>query len=338
MRRADRSKRVFILTRSAYAGQQRNAAVTWSGDIQGTWDVFAKQIPDGLNFTYSGIPYWNTDTGGFFSGDPQDPSYAELFTRWYQFSAFCPMFRVHGTNHPKEMWCFPDATEKILIDYDRLRYRLLPYIYSVAWRVTHENYTMMRGLVMDFPHDPNVFTIPDEYMFGPALMVNPVTKPEASARAVYLPEAKWIDFWTGENTAGAQTIQAPAPIDRLPLYVRAGSIIPYGPEVQNAMVPEDPIELRVYPGADGAFTLYEDENDNYNYEKGVYATIPFTWNEKEQVLTIGARSGSFPGMLEKRTFRVVWVSPGHGAGLDSTAKPDAEVSYSGEAVQVPFRH
>ena len=484
MRAAHPSKRVFILTRSAYAGQQRNAAVTWSGDLQGTWDVFKKQIPDGLNFTYSGIPYWNTDTGGFFGGDPQDPSYAELFTRWYQFSAFCPMFRVHGTRQPKEMWRFPDATEKILIDYDKLRYHLLPYIYSVAWKVTHENYTMMRGLVMDFPHDPKVVTITDQYMFGPALLINPVTKPmfappafeipsslwidsesqpgaltgtyfdgnnfdrrkvrrrdgaisfnwdnsppdpqlprtnfsarwEGSlqtlgageytfvmsaddgmrlwidgkmviedwnarpvatrvakvnlpantrvpvkieyfqntgdatidlkwvppgsapwnpTRDVYLPaQSAWVDFWTGETVAGGQTIQAPAPIEHSPVYVRAGSIIPYGPDVQNAMVPEDPIELRVYRGADGAFTLYEDENDNYDYEKGVYATIPFTWDDKKQVLTIGARNGHFPGMLSKRTFRVVWVSPNHGVGLENTAVPDKVISYDGTAATI----
>ncbi len=484
--RAENSdKRVFILTRSAYAGQQRNAAVTWSGDVYGNWDVFAKQVPESLNFSFSGIPYWSSDTGGFFGNDPQDSGYAELFTRWFQFSTFCPMFRVHGTNQPKEMWRFPAATEKILIDYDRLRYHLLPYIYSVAWKVTHENYTMMRGLVMDFPQDTKVLNIPDQYLFGPALMVCPVTKPITSptfeipssqwidresktgaltgtyfqgtnfqekklsrrdatlsfnwdaqspdpqvprtnfsarwegslqtqdageyifqmsaddgmrlwingqlviddwnahpltvktakvtlpansqvqvkieyfqatehasvdlrwtppgqaitnpTRDVYLPAASgWIDFWTGENVPGGQTLHAPAAIDRLPLYVRAGAIIPYGPDVQNAMLPEDPIELRVYRGADGSFTLYEDENDNYDYEKGIYATIPFTWDDKQQVLTIGARQGQFPGMEVNRTFRVVWVSPGHGAGIETTDKADVEVPYSGAEVRVPF--
>jgi alpha-D-xyloside xylohydrolase len=238
------AKRVFILTRSAYAGQQRNGAVTWSGDIQGKWPVFAKQIPAGINFSMSGIPYWNTDTGGFFSPFPQDRGYAELFTRWFQFSAFCPMFRVHGNatwdpieptqkDHPgKEMWQFPPATENVLISYDKLRYHLLPYIYSVSWMVTHEDSSMMRGLVMDFRNDPKVYNIPDQYLFGPALMVNPVTQPGATTRGIYLPAGtSWTDFWTGETSPGGQSIQAAAPIDRLPLYVRAGSIIPYGPEV-----------------------------------------------------------------------------------------------------------
>jgi alpha-D-xyloside xylohydrolase len=342
--RAENSdKRVFILTRSAYAGQQRNAAVTWSGDIQGTWDVYAKQIPDGINFTYSGIPYWNTDIGGFFGHDPADPAYAELFTRWFQFGSFCPMFRVHGTNQPKEMWRFAPEIQAILIKFDKLRYHLLPYIYSTAWKVTNENSSMMRGLVMDFQHDPKVYNIPDQYMFGPALLVNPVTKPLVadksipSTRDVYLPaDTSWTDFWTGENAAGGQTVKANAPIETMPLYVRAGSIIPYGPDVQYAAEKVDPIELRVYRGADGAFTLYEDENDNYNYEKGAYATISFSWSEKDQALTIGKRLGKFPGMLEARTIRIVWVSPGHGAGVDLTAAPDVEVRYTGNPVTVPF--
>ena len=341
------AKRVFILTRSAYAGQQRNAAVTWSGDIQGNWPVYAKQIAAGINFSMSGIPYWNTDTGGFFSPFPSDPKYPELFTRWFQFSAFCPMFRVHGNatwdpieptqkDHPgKEMWQFPPATENILISYDKLRYHLLPYIYSVAWMVTHENSTMMRGLVMDFANDPKVDNIPDQYLFGPALMVNPVTQKGAQSRAVYLPAGtSWTDFWTGETTAGGQTVQAAAPIDRLPLYVRAGSIIPYGPEIQYAAAKADPIELRVYPGADGAFTLYEDEGDNYDYERGVYTTIPIHWNEKSHTLTIGERHGEFPGMLKERTFKVVFVTSGHGVGIPQTDKPDNIVHYTGAAISV----
>ena len=334
--RAETSKkRVFILTRSAYAGQQRNAAVTWSGDINGTWGVFARQIPAGLNFSLSGIPYWNTDTGGFFGGDPADPQYAELFTRWFQFSAFCPMFRVHGTGKPKEMWRFDTNTEKILIRYDELRYHLLPYIYSVSWMVTHENYSMMRGLVMDFRHDTNVYDIPDQYLFGPALMVNPVTKAGATSRNVYLPAGtSWTDFWTGESYPGGQTIKAATPIETLPLFVRAGSIVPYGPPVQSAMEKSDPMELRVYRGADGAFTLYEDEGDNYNYEKGDCATIPILWNEATRTLTIGPRHGSFRGMLKQRTFHVVWVAPGHGTSIPSTEFPDVVVPYTGSALKV----
>jgi alpha-D-xyloside xylohydrolase len=336
------AKRVFILTRSAYAGQQRNAAVTWSGDVCDNWDVFARQIPAGLNFSMSGIPYWNTDTGGYSDtggfydgGDPANPAYAELFTRWFQFSAFCPMFRVHGVGKPKEMWRFNDATREILIHYDQLRYHLLPYIYSVSWMVMSHGYTMMRPLVMDFRHDTNVYNIPDQYMFGPALMVNPVTKAGTGNRNVYLPAgATWIDFWTGKNYSGGQTIETAAPLETLPLFVRAGSIIPCGPAIEYAMEKSDPIELRVYRGADGAFTLYEDEGDNYDYEKGACATIPISWNEAAHTLTIGGCHGKFPGMLKERTFHIVWVSPQHGVGIPSTEWADAVVQYRGQPLQV----
>jgi alpha-D-xyloside xylohydrolase len=329
------AKRVFILTRSAYAGQQRNAAVTWSGDIKGTWDVFQKQIPAGMNFTASGIPYWNTDIGGFFGGDPTDPKYAELFTRWFQFGAFCPMFRVHGTGKPKELWRWDDATQGVMKDFINLRYHLLPYIYSISWMVTNEGYTMMRPLVMDFRTDANVFNIPDQFLFGPALMVNPVTTPGAVSRSVYLPAGtSWTDFWTGKTYEGGQKNDAASPIETMPLFVRAGSIIPYGPEIQYATQKADPIELRVYRGADGAFTLYEDEDDNYNYEKGAHSTIPIHWYEKKQALTIGERKGEFFGMLKEHTFHVVWVKPGHGTGIQSEKQADAVVSYAGKAVSV----
>jgi alpha-D-xyloside xylohydrolase len=334
--RAENSdKRVFILTRSAYAGQQRNAAVTWSGDIHGDWSVFAKQIPAGLNFSLSGIPYWNTDTGGFFGGDPADPKYTELFTRWFQFSAFCPMFRVHGTDHPKEIWRFDDATQKILVNYDRLRYHLLPYIYSDSWQVASAGGTMMRPLVMDFRADTNVLKIADQFMFGPALMACPVTKAGATSRSVYLPSGTtWFDFWTGKNYSGGQTIKADAPIETMPLFVRAGAIIPYGPAIEYAAQKTDAIELRVYRGADGAFTLYEDEGDNYNYEKGAYATIPVSWSEAKQTLTIGKRAGEFPGMAKERTFRTVWISANYGAGVASTEQADEVVTYQGSALSV----
>lgn len=330
-------KRVFILTRSAYAGQQRNAAVTWSGDIQGTWQELRRQIPAGLNFSVSGIPYWNTDIGGFFGGDPTDPKYAELFTRWFQFGAFCPMFRVHGTGHPKEMWRFDTNTENILIRYDRLRYHLIPYIYSLSWMVTHESYTMMRPLVMDFRDDTNVYDIDNQYMFGPALMVCPVTQPGATSRGIYLPTgSSWTDFWTGKSYPGGQTIDASAPIETEPLFVRAGSIIPYGPAIQYAMQTNNPIELRVYRGEDGAFTLYEDEGDNYDYENGEYATIPISWNEATRTLDIGKRRGKFPGMLKDRAFNVVWVSENHGTGISSMGKPDMVLHYTGAAVKISW--
>jgi alpha-D-xyloside xylohydrolase len=330
------NKRVFILARSAYAGQQRNSVVTWSGDIQGNWGVFAAQIPAGLNFCASGIPYWNTDIGGFFGGDPADAKYQELFTRWFQFGTFCPMFRVHGTGKGKEMWRFDEATQKILIDYDRLRYHLLPYIYSVAWQVTSNDYTMMRPLVMDFQRDAKVYNIADQYMFGPAIMANPVIGAGAKSRRVYLPEGSlWYDFWTGQSHTGGQTIEATAPIETMPLFVRAGSIIPYGPAVQYAdEKPAEAIELRIYPGANGEFTLYEDEGDNYNYEKGDYATVSIRWDDQKRQLTIGDRKGKFPGMVKERTFRIVWVSSNHGAGIAPAEAADIEVSYSGNAVKI----
>ncbi len=335
-RAASSNKRSFILTRSAYAGQQRNGTVVWSGDIVGTWDVFSNQIPAGLNFAISGVPYWNTDIGGFFfSGGPTDPAYEELFTRWFQFGAFCPMFRVHGASYAKEIWRFLPATRTNLIAFDQLRYNMLPYIHSTSLRVTSAGYTMMRPLVMDFQTETNVFGIKDQFMFGPAMMVCPVTASNATTRSVYLPSGTtWFDFWTGATNAGGQAVNAAAPIDKLPLFVRAGSILPYGPDIQYATQTNDPIELRVYRGANGSFTLYEDENDNYNYETGSYTTIPISWNESTQTLTIGARQGSFPGMMANRTFRVVWVGSGRGVALPSTTLADSVVAYSGYAVAV----
>lgn len=329
------AKRVLILTRSAWAGQQRNAAVTWSGDIFGNWMVFARQIPAGLNFSLSGIPYWNTDIGGFFGGDPADPEYAELFTRWFQFGTFCPMFRVHGTGKPKEIWRFDEATQRIMSDYINLRYHLLPYIYSVSWMVTDRGYTMMRPLAMDFRRDRSVYDIKDQYLFGPALMVNPVTRAGATSRSVYLPAGTtWTDFGTGKVYQGGRTVEASAPAATLPLFVRAGSIIPYGPAVQYAAEKSDPVELRIYRGADGSFTLYEDEGDSYNYEKGAYATIPIKWDESSGRLTIGKRRGSFPGMSPERTFQVVWVIPGHGTGIPQIKEADAVVHYHGSTMTI----
>ena len=331
------NQRVFILTRSAYAGQQRNAAATWSGDITGNWDVFAKQIPAGLNIGLSGIPYWTTDIGGFFpgyDGGNSNPVYRQLFTRWFQFGAFCPIFRVHGTGMDKELWRFGPDTEKVLVKYDNLRYRLMPYIYSDAWQVTSAGSTMMRAMVMDFPADTSVRDLTDEFMFGPSLLVCPVTQQDAVSRSVILPAGpSWTDFWTGQSIKGGRTINAPAPIETMPLYVKAGSIVPMGPYLQyTGEKPADPIELRVYPGANGKFTLYEDDRVTYEYEKEIYATIPITWNEQDRTLTIGARKGTFPGMLEHRTFRIVLVKPGHGAGLEPSEQADRIISYTGNAV------
>jgi alpha-D-xyloside xylohydrolase len=193
----------------------------------------------------------------------------------------------------------------------------------------------MRGLIMDFRLDEHAASIGDQFMFGPAFLVNPVTDPEVNSRRVYLPKAKWYDFWSGSSVAGPRMIDAAAPIDKLPLFVRAGAIVPMGPEKEwSSEKPEDPIELRIYPGADGDFTLYEDENDGYNYEKGVYATIPFHWDDAKQTLTIGERKGSFPGMLAERRFQIVFVRENHGAGITAESKPDKVVPYSGMQMSV----
>ena len=330
-------KRVFILTRSAFAASQRNAVSAWSGDINSDWVTFRRQIPAGLNFELSGLPYWTTDIGGFVSGNPDDSAYRELFVRWFQFGTFSPIFRVHGTrtNDQNELWSYGPEMQKILHSYDRLRYRLMPYIYSTAWQVTKNSYTPMRPLVMDFRTDPRAQNIGDQFMFGPGILVNPVTEPSANTRRMYLPKSLWYDFWTGQSQTGGLMIDAAAPLERLPLFVRAGSIIPMGPDVQYATEkPVDPIELRVYRGADGAFTLYEDENDSYAYEKGVYATIPITWNEASKQLTIEARTGRFPGMLERRTFQIVFVGQQHGVGIDAESKPDKTVLYEGRALSI----
>ena len=330
-------KRVFILSRSAFAGIQRNAVVAWSGDILSDFLSYKRQIPAGLNFSLSGIPYWTTDIGGFFIGNPSDPAYRELFVRWFQYGTFCPVFRVHGTRttDQNELWSYGPEAQSILTKFDRLRYELMPYIYSVAWMTTSQSYTPMRPLAMDFRSDPRALNIGDQFLFGPAVLVNPVTEPGATTRHLYLPKARWYDFWTGHVIEGGKSIDAPATLDRLPLYVRAGSIVPMGPDIEfTTEKAADPIELRVYRGADGSFTLYEDENDNYDYEKGVHATIPFHWDDAARTLTIGQRQGSFPGMLETRTFHIVFAGEGHGTGVGPTAQPDKVVHYAGGQIAV----
>jgi alpha-D-xyloside xylohydrolase len=327
-------RRPVILTRSAWAGMQRNGAISWSGDIHGDWETFRRQIPAGLNFVAAGLPYWNTDIGGFFAGDPADPAYAELFTRWFEFGAFTPMFRTHGTGKSKEMWHFPEATQTILKRYDALRYRLLPTIYSLAWDVTANNGSMMRPLVFDFASDPDALDIADQYMFGP-LMVAPITRKGASVRTVYLPgDTAWIDFWTAQRLKAKTTIVTSAPIDRLPLYVRAGTILPLGPVVQYAEAQKDaPLEIRVYRGANGHFTLYDDSGNGWGYEKGQRATIAFDWNEQTQTLTLGARQGKFPGMKPSREFHIVFVDEKSGIG-DAPAAAFRTVNYKGQKLAI----
>ena len=473
-RKATDQKRVVLLPRSAWAGEQRNGAANWTGDIRQDWKTLAWQIEGLQNYSISGLPYITTDVGGY-SPAVVSMSDKELFIRWFQWGTFCPIYRVHGKERPFP-WEYGDDAEAILKKFDLLRYRLLPYIYTEAARITNEGGTLMRPLVMDFQDDPKALETWDEFLFGPSLLVCPVyqdhaefigtpdqwadkdNKPngvtatfittgnETSARqelravdscafrftaeltpaqkaaksvrvegsytpsedgkvelelatsdspptikvegqpekpdvaganwtfaefplngkagapihfafestdkrpgfrimrepagpqqrSVYLPgKADWYDFWSGQRLTGGQTLNADAPLERIPLYVRAGAIVPMGPELQYAAEkPADPIELRVYRGADGAFSLYEDEGDNYNYEKGAFAHIPITWNEAGRTLTIGERKGSFPGMPAKRTFDVVWVGQGHGAGEEVTATPDTEVNYEGAAVTV----
>jgi len=349
-------KRVFILTRSAFAGQQRYGANSWSGDVVASWEALRNQISGGLNFSLTGIPYWNSDIGGFFlwnfNKPLEDADYRELYVRWLQFGAFCPMMRSHGTDAPREIYRFGkkgepfyDAIEKFI----NLRYRLLPYIYSTSWDVTANQSSMMRALMMDFADDKNALDINDQYMFGKSILVCPVTEGMYSkdreedfstmgGRKLYLPEGTdWIDFWTGETHSGGQTIDKATPIDIMPLYVKAGAILPIGPEVQYAAEKKwDTLEIRVYPGADGKFVFYEDEFDNYNYEKGSYSTIPFHWDDGKKELTIGGRKGFFPGMPDQRTFRIVLVSPNHGTGGKTTEHVEKSVTYKGVEKIVVF--
>ena len=359
-RAAAPDQRVFILTRSAYLGQQRYAAATWSGDISSTWTALRKQIPAGLSFCLSGIPYWTTDSGGFAVPPrwcrrdekgvaPNRPiqtaaeadEWAELNTRWLEYAAFCPLMRVHGQFPFREMWEFGGDNSpafRAQLKFDRLRYRLMPYIYSLAGGVTHDGGTLMRALLMDFGDDKKARAIGDQFMFGPALLVNPVTEYQARSREVYLPKAAgWYDFWTGARLAGGKTIDAPAPYDALPLYVKAGSIVPIGPDLQFTEEKlADPITLYVYTGADGAFTLYEDDGVTYGYEKGAFARIPIRWDDGKSTLTIGRREGSFPGMLNERTFDVVLVSRKKPAGFSFEARADRTVRYAGREIELRF--
>lgn len=345
------NQRVFILTRSGFAGNQRYAAATWSGDITSTWTALRKQIPAGLGFCLSGIPYWTSDSGGYtmesrFSAANPKPAdfqeWCELNARWFEFATFCPLTRLHGELKPREPWTFggdSGPAYQVIVKFDQLRYQLLPYLYSLAGAVTHDGGTMMRALVMDFPDDVKARDITDEYLFGPALLVAPVTTYEARSRSVYLPSTPggWYDFWTGAGTSGGQTIDAPAPYDAIPIYVRAGSIIPTGPEIQyTGEKSADPATLHVYAGADGRFTLYEDDGLTYNYEHGAFTRIPVFWDDAKRTLTIGQREGSFKGMLKERTFRVVLVTPGQPAGFSFAPATEPTVKYNGKSLTISF--
>lgn len=353
-RAATSAKRVINLTRSAFAGQHRYGTITWSGDIAANWETLRKQIADGLNFCLTGSPYWTLDIGAFFvknhkeqwfwSGDYDegvaDLGYRELYVRWFQLGAFLPMFRAHGTDTPREIWQFGQEGEPMydtLVKYLKLRYRLMPYIYSLAGAVAHRSYTMFRALAFDYREDVQVHAIADQFMFGPAFMVAPVTEAMyygpgsrelegvLKQRSVYLPEGEWYDYWSDERLDGGVTIVAKADLETLPLYVRAGSIVPLGPDVQYTdEQPEAVTRLKVYGGKDAAFTLYEDEGDNYNYETGSYAMIELSWCEADRSLTIGKRAGDYAGMQEVRQFAVELA--GHAGSCI--------VTYEGEAVTV----
>ena len=349
-------RRPMVLTRSAYAGQQRTGANTWSGDVQSTWNDFRHQIPAGLGFNLTGIPNFNSDIGGFFPSGynkrgetqtcSQNPLFQELYVRWLQFGLFNPMMRSHGESSRREIWEFGkkgepvyDAIEKSI----RMRYALLPYIYSTSWQVSSADDSFMRALVMDFPKDKNVWNLGSEFMFGRGLLVAPVGKALFTEETrkwseesvdwtvpktydVYLPAgADWYDWWTGAALKGGQTVAADAPLDRCPLYARAGAIVPLGPDVQYVdEKPWDDLEVRVYLGADGKFTLYEDEFDGQAYKNGAYSTIDFSL--KGRTLTIGERKGSYPGMLENRRFRIVYFGKG--------VKGEKAVEYNGNQVKI----
>ena len=337
-RKTTSDKRVCILTRSAFLGQQRYGVINWSGDIGGNWDTFKRQIVAGLNFTITGLPYWTTDIGGFFRpGRSQytDEKFHELLTRWYQWGTFNPIFRIHGYQTETEPWKYGQTVEDNMRKMLNLRYRLLPYIYSEAWQVTNNGSTIMRPLVMDFNGDTDAVKQPYEYMFGKSILVAPIIEPGAKQWDVYLPKsAVWYDFWTGKQFNGGQTIKTAAPLDKIPLFIKAGSIIPMGKFIQYAeQKPPDTLEIRVYKGADGRFELYEDEGDNYNYEKGNYTLIPFKWDEKRQTLTIGKKLGNYPGNLTKRILNVVFVNESEGLGITS-GEATKEVVYIGKETKI----
>ena len=371
-RKDDRGKRIFIMTRSSFAGQQHYGSNMWSGDVASSWEMLRYQVPAGLSYSLTGNPNFNTDIGGFFCGSyntagsgsaPRNPQFQELYVRWMQYGLFCPVFRSHGADAPREIWQFGQKGEPV---YDaiekqiRLRYRLIPYLYSTAWQVTSNNQSYLRPLFSDFASDKRVWDIADEFLCGQSILATPILDPQYTEEKIiredamtgwnkkelkdesgelkvdwtatksatkYLPKgATWYDFWTGKAYKGGQSITITTSFDRAPMFVRSGSILPLGPEMQYVGEKAwDNLELRVYPGADGAFTLYEDEGDNYNYEKGIYSTITFQWNDKTRTLTIHDRKGDYPGMLKHRQFTITLP--------DGTTHP---IDYDGNQKEIRF--
>ena len=337
-RKTNDQKRVAILTRSAFAGQQRFGTINWSGDIGWDWDAYKRQIVAGLNYSLTGMPYWTTDIGGFFRpGRTQytDPEYHDILTRWFQWSTFNTIFRMHGYQTETEPWKFGDTVMNNMRRMMDLRYRLMPYIYSEGWQISKNSSTMTRPMVMDFNNDPAAIAQSYQYMFGKSFLVAPVTKPGIIEWSVYLPKStKWYDFWTGKKFTGGQTVKTDAPQDRIPVFVKAGAIVPMGKFLQyTSEKPMDTLEIRIYPGADGHFTLYSDEGDNYNYEKGKYSEICFKWNEQQQIVIIDKQHGSYAGALKKHVFNIVWVNESKGYGTAISPK-EKLVVYKGEKMIV----
>ena len=339
-RNTDPNKRVAILTRSAFPGQQRYGTINWSGDIGWNWDTFKRQIVAGLNFNMTGMPYWTTDIGGFFRpGRSQytDEKYHDILTRWFQWGVFNPIFRIHGYQSETEPWKYGEKVENNMRTMLNLRYKLLPYIYSEAWQVSRNGSTIMRPLVMDFATDEKAIQQGYQYMFGKSMLVAPVTEAGAVEWEVYLPKtAVWFDFWTGKKYSGGQKVAADASQNKIPVFIKSGSIIPVGAVKQySAEKTDTALEIRIYAGADGRFQLYEDEGDGYNYEKGKYTIIPFTWNDANKTLQIGAIQGSFPGYLKNRTFKILLVKDGD--GINNPGNTSKTIIYQGKVVTTSLK-
>ena len=351
------NQRVFLLTRSGFAGEQRYSTATWSGDIGTRWEDMRAQMTAGLNYQMAGLPFWGMDIGGFcvenryvaaqqlFDRTGQEnedlKEWRELQTRWHQFGCFVPLYRTHGQWPLREVWNIAPETHPAYMSitwYHRLRYFLMPYIYSLAAKVHFDDYTMMRGLAMDYPTDSRVLDIGDQWMFGPALMACPVSEYKARSRSVYFPQGGWYDFYSNKYIEGGQTLTVDAPYERIPVFARAGSILPLGPQMQwSDEKPADLIHILVYEGADGQFTLYEDEGTNYNYERGRYSTIPFSYDDTTRRFTIGQRKGSFPGMLKTRKFMVQLIRKGEATPLDLYSPGGILVNYTGKPLTITLR-
>ena len=337
LRQAQPERRALILTRCAFAGQSRQPSVIWSGDVGSNWSDFRTQIISGLGMMMSGIPYWTTDTGGFFRPGDQyrNKEYIERMLRWFEYSTFSPILRVHGYTSQTELWRYGEEAEKVFRKYLDIRYHLLPYVYTAAADAALEGGIIMRPWMADFPGGTLTAQNETEYMLGPSLLVAPVTSQDKTAE-VYLPANKkgWYDLWTGKQYKENSVAKVDAPLDRIPVFVKAGAILPWGETMQyvDEKLPET-LEIRVYPGADGSYSLYEDNGKDYSYEQGKFTRIKFEWNDAKGELTIGDRKGEYDGMLKNRTFRVCLMN-GQNAGADNVAKPNAEVKYSGKKVTV----